>query len=223
MINLKKIDLFRNLSDNELKGIQPHLMTTQFKKKEDIFSEGDMPAWFYIVVKGKVKITKLSNEGKELILEIISPQDIFGGVAVLRNIPYPANAVAMENTEVIKISRQDLADLIERFPNFMYSITLRLGDRMKSSHDSLKNIALEKVEARIASLLLKLSNKVGVKTAEGMLIDMRLTKQDVADMVGTTVETSIRTFSKLKKDGLVTDIDGKFIIKNSERLSELAS
>ncbi len=221
--NLKKIDLFKNLSDDELKELEPYLVTSSYDKKKEIFSEGDPPEWFFIVSKGKVKITKLSHEGKEIILEIISPTDIFGGVAVIRGFPYPANAVAMEDTEVLKISRKNLMRLVDRFPNLMYCIALQLGDRMKSSYDSLKNIALERVEARIAALLLKLSNKVGVDTGKGTLIDMRLTKQDVADMVGTTVETSIRTFSKFKKEGLVDVLDGKFIIKDREALTELSS
>jgi CRP/FNR family transcriptional regulator len=170
-----------------------------------------------------VKITKLSHEGKEIILEIVSPTDIFGGVAVIRGFPYPANAVAMEDSEVLKISRKNLMRLVDRFPNLMYCIALQLGDRMKSSYDSLKNIALERVEARIAALLLKLSNKIGVETDEGTMIDMRLTKQDVADMVGTTVETSIRTFSKFKKQGLVSDSDGKIIIKDMDGLMSFSS
>ena len=116
--------------------------------------------------------------------------------------------------EVLKISRKNLMRLVDRFPNLMYCIALQLGDRMKSSYDSLKNIALERVEARIAALLLKLANKVGVETKEGLLIDMRLTKQDVADMVGTTVETSIRTFSKFKKEGLR---DGQQTASSSSR------
>jgi CRP/FNR family transcriptional regulator len=223
MKNLKKIDLFKNLSDEDLKELEPYLVTTAFKKKEDIFSEGDQPEWFYIVAKGKVKITKLSHEGKEIILEVISPTDIFGGVAVLRNFPYPANAVAMEDSEVVKITRKNLMRLVDRFPNLMYCIALQLGDRMKSSYDSLKNIALERVEARIAALLLKLANKVGIETKEGLQIDMRLTKQDVADMVGTTVETSIRTFSKFKKQGLVADKAGKIVIRDREGLAELSS
>lgn len=223
MKSLKKIDLFKHLSDAELKELRPYLDTVTFKKKDDIFFEGDEPEWFYIVLTGKVKITKLSQEGKEIILEIISPHDIFGGVAVLKNFPYPANAAAMEDTQVIKIARKNLMRLLDRFPNMMYFIALQLGDRMKSSHDSLKNIALERVEARIAALLLKLSNKVGVETDEGLLIDMRLTKQDVADMVGTTVETSIRTFSKFKKQGLVSDANGKFMIRNKKSLAALAS
>jgi len=223
MKDLKKIDLFKNLSDEELKELTPYLAAMSFKKKDDIFAEGDPPEWFYIVSKGKVKITKLSHEGKEIILEIISPYDIFGGVAVLRNFPYPANAIAMEDSEVVKISRKNLMRLVDRFPNLMHCIALKMGDRMKSSYDSLKNIALERVEARIAALLLKLSNKVGVKTADGVLIDMRLTKQDVADMVGTTVETSIRTFSKFKKQKLVKDTDGKIIITDREGLTALSS
>src|SRR5512147_1693060 len=203
--DLKNIDLFKNLFDAELKELTSYLVSTTYKKKEEIFSEGDQPEWFYILSKGKVKITKLSHEGKEIILELISPTDIFGGVAVLRNFPYPANAVAMEDTEVIRISRKNLMRLVDRFPNLMYCIALQLGDRMKSSYDSLKNIALERVEARIAALLLKLAGKVGVSTKDGLMIDMRLTKQDVADMVGTTVETSIRTFSKFKKQGMITE------------------
>ncbi len=223
MKDLKKIELFKNLSDDDLKELKSYLVVVSFKKKEEIFSEGDQPEWFYIVSKGKVKITKLSHDGKEIILELISPPDIFGGVAVLRNFPYPANAVAMEDSEVIKISRKNLMRLVDRFPNLMYCIALQLGDRMKSSYDSLKNIALERVEARIAALLLKLAGKVGVEKKDGLLIDMRLTKQDVADMVGTTVETSIRTFSKFKKEGLVADTDGKIIIKDKEGLEEMAS
>ncbi len=221
--NIKKIELFKNLSDMELRELEPYLVTATYKKKEDIFFEGSQPEWFYIVFKGKVKITKISHEGKEIILEIISPFDIFGGVAVIRGFPYPANAAAMEDSEVVKISRKNLMRLVDRFPNLMYCIALQLGDRMKSSYDSLKNIALERVEARIAALLLKLSNKVGVETSKGILIDMRLTKQDVADMVGTTVETSIRTFSKFKKEGLVTVTNGKITIRDREALVALSS
>lgn len=221
--NLKQIELFKSLSDEELKELDAYLVTSEYRKKDDIFSEGDQPEWFYIVSKGKVKITKISQDGKEIILEVISPPDIFGGIAVIKGFPYPGNAVAMEDSEVLKISRRNLMRLVDRFPNLMYCIALQLGDRMKSSYDSLKNIALERVEARIAALLLKLANKIGVETKDGTMIDMRLTKQDVADMVGTTVETSIRTFSKFKKEGLVTDSDGKLIIKDKEGLMTLSS
>lgn len=223
MQQLTRISLFKDLSDADLKELEPYLVTAAVRKKETIFSEGEPPEWFFLVLSGKVKITKLSHDGKEIILEVISPTDIFGGVAVIKGFPYPANAVAMEDSEVLKISRKNLMRLVDRFPNLMFCIAMQLGDRMKSSYDSLKNIALERVESRIAALLLKLAGKVGRETAGGTLIDMRLTKQDVADMVGTTVETSIRTFSKFKKQGLVTESDGRFVMKDKEGLAALSS
>ncbi|MCL5024281.1 MAG: Crp/Fnr family transcriptional regulator [Nitrospirae bacterium] len=216
-----KIALFTTLNGSELKEVAPYLIPVSFRKKEAIFSEGDPSEWLYIVTEGKVKITKLSMDGKEIILEVIHPGDFFGGLAVLRGFPYPANAVAMEDSKLLKISRSNLMRVLDRFPNLMYCMAQQVGDRMKESHETLKNIALERVEARIASLLLKLSDKTGRKTDEGIVIEMRLTKQDIAEMVGTTVETSIRTISKLKKAGIMAEKEGRITIKNPGKLKAL--
>lgn len=221
MVNLSKISLFSKLSAPELKEISPYLMSLTVKKRDIIFSEGDLSEWLYIVIEGKVKITKLSQEGKEIILELISPLDFFGGLAVLRGFPYPANAVAMENTQLLKISRSNLMRVLDRFPNLMYCMAQQVSDRMKESHETLKNVALERVESRIASLLLKLSDKSGKKVPEGLAIDMKLTKQDIAEMVGTTVETSIRTMSKLKKLGVLTEKGGRIVITDAVKLKDL--
>jgi CRP-like cAMP-binding protein len=221
MFDLRQVSIFSTLSPQEVKEIQPYVRVERYKKKESIFSEGDPSDWLYIVRTGKVKITKISHEGKEIILEVISPLDFFGGIAVMRGFPYPANAVAMENTELLKISRKNLLHIMDRFPGLMYCMATNIGDRIKGSHETLKSIALEKVESRIASLLIKLSDKAGEKTPEGVLINMRLTKQDIAEMVGTTVETSIRTMSKLKKAGLVSSKTGKILIKDLAKLRSL--
>jgi len=223
MVDLGKISIFSTLSAPELKELTPYLISTSVRKKEVIFSEGDPSEWLYIVAEGKVKITKLSQDGKEIILELIHPCDFFGGLAVIRGFPYPANAIAMEDTNLLKISRSNLMRVLDRFPNLMYCMAQQVGDRMKESHETLKNIALERVEARIAALLLKLADKTGRKVAEGIAIDMKLTKQDIAEMVGTTVETSIRTMSKLKKMGIVAEEEGRIVIKNPERLKALCS
>jgi CRP-like cAMP-binding protein len=223
MNSLNEIDIFKNLPEDDLKEIEPYVSVSKHVKKEIIFNEGDPSEWFYILKSGKIKITRLSNEGKELILEVISPGDMYGGVAVIRGFPYPANAIAMEESESLTISRKNLMRLVDRFPNLMHCIALQIGDRMKDSYDTLKNIALERVEARIASLLLKLADKTGKEAKGGTMIDMRLTKQDVADMVGTTVETSIRTFSKFKKQGLLEDSGGKIVIKDRDKLEALSS
>jgi CRP-like cAMP-binding protein len=222
MFDIKEVPIFNTLSALEAKEISTYFLSEKYHRKAPIFSEGDPPEWLYIVKKGKVKITKLSQEGKEIILEIISPMDFFGGIAVLKGFPYPANAVAMEDTEVMKISRKNLLSVMDRFPGLMYCMATNIGDRIRGSHETLKSIALEKVESRIASLLIKLSDKAGEKTPEGVMIDMKLTKQDIAEMVGTTVETSIRTMSKLAKSGILSTRSGKIVIRDLEKLRSLA-
>ena len=96
---LKQIPLFSGLSEEEIGEISSYIERKRFRKRECIFSEGDQSNWFYILVDGKVKITKLSHDGKEIIIELISPGDLFGGFAVLKGFPYPANAVAMEDCD----------------------------------------------------------------------------------------------------------------------------
>lgn len=214
MIKFEELPLFSALGKAEVKEIAPYFSEQDYPKRATIFSEGDPSDWFYVVETGKVKITKLSQEGKEIILEIISPRQFFGGVAVVRGFPYPANAVALEPTRVIRCSRTNLLKVLDRFPVVMLGIMQSIGDRIKEFHESTRNIALEKVGARIAALLIKLSEQSGHKTPEGVVIDMKLTKQDIAEMVGTTVETSIRTMSKFKKSGLVAEKAGKVCIKN---------
>ncbi len=214
MINLDELPLFSMLTKAEIKEISPFFTEHDYPKRKTIFSEGDPSDWLYVVLSGKVKITKLSQDGKEIILELIQPKQFFGGVAVVRGFPYPANAVAIEPTRVLRCSRVNLLKVLDRFPVVMLGIMQSLGDRIKEFHESTRNIALEKVGARIAALLIKLSEQSGHKTPDGVAIDMKLTKQDIAEMVGTTVETSIRTMSKFKKSGLVTEKAGKVTIRD---------
>lgn len=221
---LKGIELFSGLNEEEVGEIGSYIERRHFTKKEVVFSEGDQSVWFYILVAGKVKITKLSHDGKEIIIELISPGDIFGGFAVLKGFPYPANAIAMEDCDAVRIARHNLKGIIERFPNIMYDITASLGERVREFSETLKNIALERVESRIAALLLKLAEKTGEKTASGEIgIAMRFTKQDIAEMVGTTVETSIRVMSKFRKSGYLKDVEGRIVIADLDALRSIVN
>jgi len=216
--DIRNIGIFAGLTEKEAEGVAPRLVPGKYRRKDTIFSEGDPSEWFYFVEKGEVKITKISLDGKEIILEIIHPGDFFGGLAVLRGFPYPANAVAKEDSEVLKISRADLMKVVEKHPNIMLRIVQEMGDRIKHSHETTKNIALEKVSARIAALLLKLARESGTPTERGVELGVKLTKQEIAEMVGTTVETSIRTMSHFKKMGLIEERAGKIIIRDATGL-----
>ena len=209
---LKKSDMFSKLKDEEFEAISGLFNLKQYKNNETIFLEGDSSDNFYLVAAGSVKVLKHTVMGKDIILEMMSPGDVFGGVAVLDKKPYPASAQAMEAASVIKISRHDLLKIMEEYPVLKLEIVRYFSDKLRDAHEMLKNIATERVERRVASLLLKLSEKVGVADGEFIKIDFPLTRQEIAEMVGTTVETCIRTMSKFQKSGFVKSSAGRILV-----------
>jgi CRP/FNR family transcriptional regulator len=210
---LKKSGLFSSLKEEELKNISELFEKITYKNNQNIFVEGDPSDKFYLVAEGSVKILKHTMMGKDIILEMMSPGDIFGGVAVLDRKPFPASAQAMESTTVICISRQNLIKIMEEYPILKLEIVKYFSDKLRDAHEMLKNIATERVEKRIASLLLKLSEKVGVDDDGFKRIDFPLTRQEISEMVGTTVETCIRTMSKFQKKGMIKSSNGRISIK----------
>lgn len=210
---LKKSELFASLKDEELRNISKLFEEVSYKNNETIFAEGDPSDKFYLVAEGSVKVLKHTVVGKDIILEMMSPGDIFGGVAVLDRKPFPASAQAMESTKVIMISRLNLIKIMEEYPVLKLEIVKHFSDKLRDAHEMLKNIATERVEKRVASLLLKLSEKVGIKDRDYTIIDFPLTRQEISEMVGTTVETCIRTMSKLQKIGIVKSSNSRISIK----------
>ena len=210
---LKKSEVFSSLKDEEIESISRLFEKRAFKNNEVIFMEGDPSDKFYVVAEGNVKILKHTMMGKDVILEIMSPGDIFGGVAVLDNKPYPASAQAMESITVARISRQNLLNIMEEYPMLKLEIVKYFSDKLRDAHEMLKNVATERVEKRIASLLFKLSEKVGIEDSGYRKIDFPLTRQEISEMVGTTVETCIRTMSKFQKKGMIRSSNGRISIK----------
>jgi CRP/FNR family transcriptional regulator len=210
---LAKSDLFTALKADEIKNISSLFEKATFKNNETIFVEGDPSDKFFLVAEGSVKVVKHTMMGKDIILEMMSPGDIFGGVAVLDKKPFPASAQAMESTTVIWISRQNLLKIMEEYPVLKLEIVKYFSDKLRDAHEMLKNIATERVEKRVASLLLKLSEKVGIEDSGYTKIDFPLTRQEIAEMVGTTVETCIRTMSRLQKGRLIKSAQGRISIK----------
>ena len=210
---LQKSEVFLSLKSEELNDISNYFEKVTFGNNDTIFNEGDPSDKFYLVAEGSVKVLKHTLMGKDIILEMMSPGDIFGGVAVLDKKPFPASAQAMESTTVIRISRQNLLKIMEDYPTLKLDIVKYFSNKLRDAHEMLKNIATERVERRIASLLLKLAEKVGADDGNYRKIDIPLTRQEISEMVGTTVETCIRTMSRFQKKGVIKSSDGKILIK----------
>jgi CRP-like cAMP-binding protein len=147
---------------------------------------------------------------------------IVGEVGVLKGGLYPATAQAMEATTTLSLARQDYAQLVQNNPTLAWSLIEELGRRLQSAHETIRSLAVEKVEQRIARLLLRLAAAAGEKRGDAVVINVRVTRQEIADMVGTTVETAIRVMSKLRRLGLVDSKRGLIRILRAHQLVLLA-
>lgn len=202
---LKINKLFCRLSGDELSAVSTLFRTQKFAGDEYVFMEGEDSGRFYMAGIGRVKIVKHTPEGKDVILEIILPPEIFGGIAVLDGRPYPASAQAMEETTVLWIEKTTFFELIDRFHVLALEANVYFGERLRNAYDMLRSVSVERVERRIAFLLIRFGDRVGRRSSgDEIVMEMGLTMQEIAEMVGTTVETAIRVMNKLKKEGLIS-------------------
>ncbi len=211
---LRSSSIFSSLNDDELGELADLSIEHSYMPNEFIFWDGDAPEWFYIVAEGRVKVVKYSSQGKEFIVAFFGLGEMFGEVAVFENKPYPASAQAVAETKVVGIKREDFLSFLANRPQVALRIISVLAGRLRDAQGRLKDLAGERVEQRLASVLLMLSVKLG--------LTLPFTRQEIADMVGTTTETAIRVMSHLKDRGIIRSVRGKVIILDEEKLRLLS-
>jgi CRP/FNR family transcriptional regulator len=219
---LKGSPVFTGVPDKELEVLGGLAREDPYRAREYVFMEGDPPHWFCLVKSGRVRIVKHSHTGKDVVLELLGPGEIFGGVAVIEKRAYPAAAQATERSVVLKIPADAVVRLSERHPSVIREMALMIGRRLRQAHDSVKSLAVDPVEARLAATLLRLAGREGARGKLGLTLPFHLTRQSLADMAGTTVETTIRVVSRWLKDGLLLEEGGVLILREPERLRERA-
>jgi CRP/FNR family transcriptional regulator len=211
---LRKSPIFSSLNDHELGELADLAIEHSFMPKEFIFWDGDAPEWFYIVAEGKVKVLKHSSLGREFTIAFFGPGEMFGEVAVFVNEPYPASAQTVAETKVVGIKREDFLYFLANRPQIALKIINILAARLRDAQGRLRDLAGERVEQRLASVLLMLSSKLGPS--------LTFTRQEIAEMVGTTTETAIRVISNLKDRGIIRSVRGEVIILDEEKLRLLS-
>jgi CRP/FNR family transcriptional regulator len=221
---LRRRPVFAGVPAREIDALAALTVEETHRARGYIFMEGDESRWFYLVKSGHVKIVRHSKTGKDVVLELLGPGEVFGGVAVIEKRPYPAAAQATESTVVLKIPADPMTALAERHPAFIKEMALMIGRRLRAAHDSVKSLAVDPVEARLAAALLRLAEREGTrgKEGKGTTLPFHLTRQSLADMTGTTVETTIRILSRWLRDGLLADDGGRLVLMDRGGLSALA-
>jgi CRP/FNR family transcriptional regulator len=213
---------FAGIPARELETLARVAREESHRARGEIFMEGDAARWFYLVRSGHVKIVRHARTGKDVVLELLGPGEIFGGVAVIERRPYPASAQATETTVVVKIPADPVIAVADRHPAFVKEMALMIGRRLRAAHDSVASLAVDPVEARLAAALLRLAQREGTRSDKGVTLPFHLTRQSLADMTGTTVETAIRILSRWLRDGLLEDAGGRLVLTDPEGLGALA-
>jgi CRP-like cAMP-binding protein len=176
----------------------------------------------HIVKEGKVKLVKHSDSGKDVILQIFAPGDMFGEFALFDRKPYPTSAQVMEPSSVLKLSRKEFLLFFGRHPFVATEMIMELGRQLQEAHATIKSLAVDRVEQRIANILLKLAGKLGNPEGAGIVLNLALTRQDLADMGGTTVETTIRVMSRFTKMKIIKPANGKILILDLQALRRIS-
>ncbi len=219
---LMALPIFAGISERDWDKIIDLFSERQYQRDDYIFLEGEAPEALYVVKTGKVKVLRHSTDGKDVVLRVCSTGAMLGTVATFDGSGYPGTAQAIEDCTLLVIARNDVLTLVNRYPVFALAVIADLGARLRSSAEQIRSLAVERVEQRIARVLLKLAESGGCDVPEGRVIEMPLTRQDVADMTGTTVETAIRVMSKFRRLNLIRTRRGKVVLVDRDALQEVA-
>lgn len=217
---LKQIPVFAGLADPELAKIHEKTVERLFRKGAVIFFEGDPGEGFHYVQSGKVKIVKISDDGREHIITVLSPGDLFAEVLLFNNQPYPATSIAIEDSKIGIIKNTELEKLVLNNNRLALQLIKALSQRLLYAQQKIKHLALDDVVVRTAETLLKLAKEHGrAVSGGGVEINLDLSRQDLGSLVGTTRETVTRTLSALKKAKVIELEGSRITIPNIDKLS----
>jgi CRP-like cAMP-binding protein len=214
--------LFARISDADRTRLAGITNAKSYERGEAIFHEGDASELLITIASGRIKVVKTLPAGREMIVEILGPGDPLGVVAAYENRPYPASAIALEPAVCLLLRRAPFFALLESNPSLTRGMLAGLSMRIVQLTQRLTELAGARVEARFALLFLKLAERLGRAGGAGVAVPLSLSRQDLADLTGTTIETCIRVMSRWGKEGLVrTEKDG-FVIVDAAALRSLA-
>jgi len=215
-------DLFTDLSPDELASVCTRFKRAQFQTNETLLLEGDQARVFHVVDEGKVKVVQTSAEGMEVLLHVFERGGVIGALPVAGRNAYPASAIALEPVTTYLISAEAFEQLMVEYPSIGRRLLHFATAMLQSAHRRLREMGTERVERRIARTLARLASQLGRPVADGVSIEAALSRQDLADMTGTTLYTVSRTLKAWDRAGIVRAERKRITILQPHRLISIA-
>ncbi len=215
---LAQIQLWQGLPEEQLDALAKIAIAKTYRKGEVIFEQGDEGRGFFVVKSGRVKVYKLSTDGKEQILHFFGAGDHFAEVPVFDGQCFPASAAAVEKSELLFFPRTDFLALLEQHPTLAIAMLAVCARHLRRMAQIIENLSFKEVPGRLAVYLLYLSDR----NQKGDEVELDMTKTQLAAFLGTIPETLSRVFAKLSQDGLISIEGSRIQLLNRERLMVLA-
>ena len=217
---LKYVPIFTELNDDTLEQISKIGIRKIFKKDSVVLFEHETGAALFVIVEGRVKISRVSDDGREVILTILNDSDFFGEMAILDGLSRSANVTAMEDSELYIIQRNDFITLLQTHPEISIALLKELAQRMRAADLKIKSLSLKDAEGKVATVILQLADDVGKIKNGAVEIEKLPLQHDLANMAGTSRETISRTLHSLVKKQFIDLKGSKLRILNYEKFKE---
>lgn len=200
---LNQVPLFKSLPDAALKAVEEAGHVISVDEDTYLFYQDDPVERIYLLTQGRVKLAQLSPDGQQVIMRVATPWMIIAAISLVEGALYPVTAQAAETCQLVYWSQAEMLALMTRYPELALSALRVLAGHVREFQDRYRELATERVERRLARTIIRLATQTGRKTDEGVLLDLPLTRQDLAEMTGTTLYTVSRILSQWETQGLV--------------------
>lgn len=219
---LASVPLFGGLEPTALAAIVRRVHQRPIDRDAYVFQQGDPASVLYVLREGQVRITQVTPEGNQVLLRFIRPGQMFGGMAAFGQSEYPASAQAIEAGVVLAWDSQMMRDLMRQYPQLALNALQHTADTIRQLQERVRELQTERVERRVARALLRLARQSGKRTESGILIDLPLSRQDLAEMTGTNLYSVSRILSAWEKQGLVQAGRERVSLIAAHKLVEIA-
>lgn len=217
---LKKINLFTGMSSEEMETLAQKTRMESVSKKTPIFFPGDPSQQVYLLKEGRVKISRISEEGREVTIALLAPGEIFGELEVLGDAPRDTLAEALDDSKICVVKKDLFLDMVSKKPEFSFRLTKLIGFRMRKIENRVEDLVFKDVPARLARLLLDLAKDYGKESPDGIFLQIKLTHQEMANLIGSIRETVSAILGDFKREGWISFEGRKIILLKPERLKK---
>ncbi|HLO28508.1 MAG TPA: Crp/Fnr family transcriptional regulator [Anaerolineales bacterium] len=199
-----RLSFFRHLSREVIEEINRLFEDRDVTAEQVIYFEGDPGEYLYLVAIGKVKLMRSAASGREVLLDILRGGEYFGNLTALSGRGYTESAIAQTDCCILQISAQNFESILNHYPDVTMKVLRAVEQRLEESQEIIQQLSTYTADQRIAAALLRLARKLGEQKQKGVLIQLPFSRQNLAAMTGTTVETVSRVMSRLSAEGLIS-------------------